>query len=433
MIKIINLILFLIIFSSCSFNSGGGFWTKQKELKDDNLEFKSIFDEKKKITKEFNKNFKLSIDKSIIKINNFSDYNNNDGYTSFNSNLEKITKYNFSKIKDYHLFDPNLVFYKDNVIFFDNKGSILSFSGDSKLIWKINNYSKEEKKLGPLITLKKIENILIVTDNFAKIYALNVNSGKILWSKKNNTPFNSEIKIFKNKIFVIDTSNNLNCFSLNDGKKIWTHATEKSFINSFKKLSIIVKNDLVVFNNSIGEITALNIKNGSLLWQFSTQTSQSFEEIMSLKTSRIIENQNSIYFSNNKNQFFSVDLLTGTVNWTQEISSDLKPGTIGDLLFTISLDGHLFIIDKNSGNILRITSMFNNNKLKKKNAIYPTGFIFNHNDIFVTTSNGRLIIVDITSGKIKKILKIDNKKISRPFVKHQNMYLIKDNSVIRLN
>ena len=59
MIKIINLILFLIIFSSCSFNSGGGFWTKQKELKDDNLEFKSIFDEKKKLPK------------SLIRILNF--------------------------------------------------------------------------------------------------------------------------------------------------------------------------------------------------------------------------------------------------------------------------------------------------------------------------------------------------------------------------
>ncbi len=433
MIKITNLILLIVIFSSCSFNSGGGFWTKQKELKDDNFEFKSIFEEKKKITKELNKNFKFSIDKSVIKVNEFYTFDNNDGYTTFNSNLEKITKYNFSKIKNYHLFDPNLVFYKNNVVFFDNKGSILSFGNDSKLIWKINNYSKEEKKLGPLITLKKIENKLIVTDNFANIYALDINSGKVLWTKKNNIPFNSEIKISKNKIFVIDTSNNLNCFSLNDGKKIWSHVTEKSFINSFKKLSIIVKNDLVVFNNSIGEITGLDIKNGSLMWQLSTQTSQSFEDIMSLKTSRIIENQNSIYFSNNKNQFYSIDLLTGSINWIQEINSDLKPSTIGNLLFTISLDGYFFIIDKNNGNILRITSIFNNTKLRKKSGIYPTGFIFNHNDIFVTTSNGRLLIIDIKSGKIKKILKIDNKKISRPFVKYQNMYLIKDNSVIKLN
>ncbi len=433
MIRTINLILFLVLFSSCSFNSGGGFWTKQKELKDDNIEFKSIFEEKKKITKEFNKNFKFSINESITKIDGLSDYNNNDGFTLFDSNLKKITKYNFSKIKNYHLFDPNLVFYNDNVVFFNNKGSILSFGDDSKLIWKINNYSKEEKKLGPIITLKRIKNKLIVTDNFAKIYALDINSGKILWSKKNNTPFNSEIKIFKNKIFVIDTSNNLNCFSLNDGEKIWSQLTEKSFINSFKKLSIIVKNELVAFTNSIGEVTALDIKDGSLLWQLSTQTSQSFEDIMSLKSSRIIENKNSIYFSNNKGQFYSIDLLTGSINWMQEISSDLKPATIGNVLLTISLDGYLFVIDKNNGNILRITSIFNNTKLKKKSTIYPTGFIFNHNEIFVTTSNGKLVIIDISSGKIKKILKIDNKKISRPFVKNQNMYLIKDNSVIRLN
>ena len=102
-------------------------------------------------------------------------------------------------------------------------------------------------------------------------------------------------------------------------------------------------------------------------------------------------------------------------------------------MFTISLDGYFFVIDKENGNILKITDIFSQTNLNKKKDITPTGFILNNEELFITTNIGRLIIADIDTGKIKKILKIDSKKISRPFVKDQRMYLIKDNSIVKLN
>ncbi len=433
MTKKINLIFFLILFSSCSFHSGGGFWTKQEKLDSQDGEFKSLIIKQENPTKEFNKSFNLRVKKGEIKVDPFINRNNNDGFNLFKSNIEKITKYNFSKIKNYHLFDPNLIFHNENVLFFDSKGTILKFDKNSKLVWKSNNYSKDEKKTGPLITLANYKDKLIVADNFAKIYLLDILNGKILWTKKNEIPFNSEIKVLKDKFFVIDTHNNLNCFSLKDGSKIWSFSTERSFVNSFKKLSIIFKDQSVIFNNSLGDITAVDIINGSLLWQISTQNSKIFEDIMSLKTSELVENNNSIYFSNNKNQFFSIDINSGAINWIQNISSNVKPGILGSLLLTISDDGYFFVIDKKSGNIIRITDIFNQIKSNKKKKIYPIGFIFNLDKLFISTSNGRVIVTDIKNGQIDRIIKIDNDKISRPFVKNQNMYLIKSNSIVKLN
>ena len=362
-----------------------------------------------------------------------SNLNNNDGFLFFNNSLEKIKKYNFSKIKNYSLFDPNLIFYNENVIFFDDKGTIFNFDKNSKLIWKLNDYNKEDRKSGPLITFANSKNILIAADNLAKTYAVNITNGKILWSKKNKTSFNSEIKIYDKKFFIVDTSNNLHSFSTQTGKKNWSYSTEKSFVNSFKKLSIVIKKDIIVFNNSIGDITALNLNDGSLLWQISTQNSEIFEEIMNLKTSELIENEGSLYFSNNKNQFFSVDITSGAINWIQNINSEVKPAIIGNLIFTISNDGYLFVINKTNGNILRITDAINKIKSNKKDDVYPTGFVSNSKDVYVSTDNGRLIVIKIKTGKIDKILKIDNSKLSRAFINNQVMYLIKDNSIVKLN
>ena len=53
--------------------------------------------------------------------------------------------------------------------------------------------------------------------------------------------------------------------------------------------------------------------------------------------------------------------------------------------------------------------------------------------MIVSTNNGRIIKIDISSGKIIDIFKIDNEKISRPFIFNEKILLVKNNSIIRLN
>ena len=433
MINILKFIILIFIFSSCSLGDGGGFWTKEERLKDQLLNFKPLFEKDKLVLNEFNKNFQFLLNKKDLKVNTNSKNDNNDGYVLFNGKLEKIQKYNFSKIENFHQLESNLVFSNGNLIFFDNKGTILNFDQSSKLKWKINNYSKNDKKIGPLISMTHNNKNLFVSDNLSNIYAIDLIDGKVIWSKKNSLPFNSTIKFFDNKIFVVDSNNNLNCFSTKDGSLIWQHKTEKSFINSSKKLSIIIKNNIVTFSNSLGDITAIDVNNGSLIWQKFTQSSEIYEDIMTLKMSDLVVNNESIYFSNNKNQFYSIDANTGITNWIQKINSNIKPSIIGNFIFTISTDGYFFIIEKNTGNILRITNIFDKLKKKKNEKIFPTGFIFNFQNLFISTNNGRLLVVDIKTGKIKNVLKIDSNIISRPVVQSQNMYVIKNNSIIKLN
>ena len=55
------------------------------------------------------------------------------------------------------------------------------------------------------------------------------------------------------------------------------------------------------------------------------------------------------------------------------------------------------------------------------------------NNIYLSTNNGKLLVIDIITGKTITVLKIDNEKISRPFVLNDNLFLIKDNAIIKLN
>jgi hypothetical protein len=97
------------------------------------------------------------------------------------------------------------------------------------------------------------------------------------------------------------------------------------------------------------------------------------------------------------------------------------------------MEGYLAVIDKNKGNIIRITDVFKIFKVKKRKKIKPTGFIVGTDNIYLSTNQGKLLIIDITTGNVSNIIKIDKSKIARPSIINKNMFIVTDNSIIRLN
>ncbi len=428
------LLFSIILITGCSLHKNSKFWSPTKNIIEENNEnFEEIFVKEEALIKELNTNVSVNLSKKIEHNNRIRNYFNNDGRLDYDGTLKKSSRYKFSKIKNFYQFEPTISFFKENLIFFDNSGSIINFNEKSKLIWKKNYYSKSEKKLKPILQFANNENILVVADNIAKYYAIDLKSGKLLWSKNNLAPFNSQIKLYKDKFFIIDFSNTLRCFSIKSGNELWSIKTENSLIRSQKKLSMVIINDFLYFNNSLGDISAVSIEKGELIWQLPTQSTLIYEGAFSLKTSDIITDGNSLFFSNNYNEFFSIDHETGSFNWKNKINSSLRPSLVDNYIFTISQEGYLFIIEKQSGNIIKITDVFSHFKRKKREKIEPVGFVMGLKNIYLTTNNGRLLVIDIKTGKTKSVLKIDNEKISRPTIMNDNLFVVKDNAIIRLN
>ena len=430
--RIIILIIALIFLNQCSFKENSRIWKDKENKLDAQKNIKKVFLEDKKITTEFNQELKLDL--SIIKFNNkIIDNENNYGSQNYKGLIDKIGNYKFSKFEDINQLNFKPIFLEDGLIFFDKKGSIIRYNDKTKVLWKKNHYSKPEKKLRPKLDFIQDGENLLITDSIAKYYSVNINSGELNWSKNNIYPFNSDIKKHKNKIFVIDYKNTLRCFNISDGNECWNLKTEDSFTISNSKFSLIVINDKVIFSNSIGDITAVDIETGVIIWQLPTQSSSIINETYNFKISKLVSDGNSIIFSNNKNEFHSIDVKTGTINWINEINSNITPIITGNLIFTVSNEGYLIVIEKNKGNIIRVTDLFNNYKLKKRKNIKPVGFVIGNTNLYLTNTDGKMIIVDLSLGDIKKIEKISGDFISRPFIFNQNLFVIRNGSIIQYN
>ena len=430
--RILILIIALIFLNQCSLNENSRIWKDKEKKLEAQKNIKKVFLEDKKITTEFNQELKLDL--SIIKFNNkITDNENNYGSQNYEGLIDKIGNYKFSKFEDINQLNFKPIFLEDGLIFFDKKGSIIRYNDKTKVLWKQNHYSKSEKKLRPKLDFIQDGENLLITDSIAKYYSVNINSGELNWSKNNIYPFNSDIKKHKNKIFVIDYKNTLRCFNISDGNECWNLKTEDSFTISNSKFSLIVINDKVIFSNSIGDITAVDIETGVIIWQLPTQSSSIINETYNFKISKLVSDGNSIIFSNNKNEFHSIDVKTGTINWINEINSNITPVITGNLIFTVSNEGYLIVIEKNKGNIIRVTDLFNNYKLKKRKNIKPVGFAIGNTNLYLTNSDGKMIIVDLSLGNIKKIEKISGDFISRPFIVNENLFVIRNGSIVQYN
>ena len=430
--KLIIILIAFIFLNNCSFNEDSKIWKNKDQDLSQDQNIKQIYADEKTTVTEFNKVLKLDL--SNLKTNNkINDDKNNLSSQTYGGNLNKIGNYKFSKFEEINTINFEPLFLSDGIIFFDKKGSIIRYDNNKKVLWKQNHYSKSEKKLSPKLNFILEDNSIIVTDSIAKYYSISLETGNLNWLKNNTYPFNSNIKNFKNKIFVVDYKNTLRCYNVKDGSECWNLQTEDSFTISNSKYSLLIIDEMVVFSNSVGDITSVDIETGLIIWQLPTQSSNIINETYNFKISKLVSDGNSIFFSNNKNEIYSVDAKTGIVNWINNLNSNIKPVIVGNLIFTVSDEGYLYVIEKNKGNIIRVTDLLSNYKPRQRKNIQPIGFVIGDKNLYLTNSDGKIIVADLSDGKITKIEKVSGGLVSEPFIFDNNLFVVRNGSIVQYN
>jgi len=429
-IRIFIFFLISLILINCSLNENSKIWNKKKKNKvNKNIEI--IFDKKKISYKELNPNINLNLSKLNIK-NNIFDEKNNFGMQNYSGKLKKVKNFKFSKFNNENESDLTPLFLKYGIVFFDNKGSVIRFDDNQKIVWKKNYYSKFEKKNNPKLSFALSDKKLVVIDNLSNLFLINLETGDLIWRNKNDYPFNSEIKIFNDKFFAIDIKNVLRCYFIRDGSECWNVETEKTLTITSSKNSLLIGDKIVYFINNVGDLTAVDIFSGDLVWQLPTQSSDIISITHNFKNSRLVSDSKSIFFSNNKNEFYSIDLKNGSINWINEISSSVTPILIDNLIITISDNGYLFVVDKEKGNIVKIKEIYKIYKDKKrKKKIKPIGFSISQDKIYISGNDGKLIILELKTGNVINVEKIARNIMSKPFLYNNHLFIIKNGAVIQ--
>ena len=292
-----------------------------------------------------------------------------------------------------------------------------------------NIYKKIYKKIYKNLTYSIYKDNIYVADNIGFIYAITLETGKLIWIKNHEIPLKSHIKIFDNKIYLINQDNRLLCLDTEEGFKIWDIRSAPSFIKTqyFLALAISNEGDLVTLNSS-GDLLKARASNGEIYWSLNTTDSMFAHETDFFESSNIIIDDNDIIFGTSS-AIFSYNLTTGYRNWKKKIGSNNTPIIDGNNVFVVSDNGYFVNLNKQSGKIIWSTNILKILK-KKKQMTQVTGFVMGSGKIYAVSLNGYLIICSAVSGNTEYFRKIGDTITAAPIISNGSLYILTENSKI---
>ena len=450
-----KLLIFCIfaVCTSCSFDNKTGIWRDASNTPQDNQTTRSITDSEpsKRYENIFVKNkifneeinspnlYNINIIPPIKTTSWFEQYatasNNisNFSYSENNILLSKSRKLSKNSTK------RKIVYYKNNLISHDHRGTIFVYSLNlNKKVFEYNFYKKKFKNFNKKINFIIKESFLYVSDNLGYIYALNLENNSIIWAKNYGIPFRSNIKIFKNQIFLANQDNVIYSINLNTGDKNWQFATGLTFLksdfeNNFS-LDLITNN--LFFLNTSGELYSINLKTNNINWVLNFKNSSSTEDT-ELFLSQPIVIKNSILIITTEKTLLSYDKITAARNWVLPVESIFKPIITLDHTYIISKNYFLICLNNKSGNVVwskNILANIKNKKIKKKfDAVVDFKIV--NSKINIYSKNGYLMSFESSNGKLNYLKKISKNGIKSEivFLDNHMLFIDKDNKLLKFN
>ena len=435
--KFIFILSIIIYFSSCSFDNKSGIWISENQnIKKKNFsEFETLVSSKEVfneiIIPKKNFNFeslenKRNLDWSDIYYDE-SNNNENLAYENKNNLLLKSKKLTKSKVKDFFLFN------KGNLILSDVKGNLIVFSlKDNIEKAKFNFYKKKFKKFDKNLNILTHNDTIYVSDNLGFLYAYNYEKNEIIWAKNYKIPFRSNLKISDNKLIGADQSNNLYFFDLNSGEIIKKIPTEETVLKNKFINNLSANKDKIFYLNTYGSLYALDKDTAKINWFLNLNQSEDINPSNLFLSNQIINNGDKIAVSSDSKTYI-IDVETGSVDYSQNFSSTIKPILTKKYLFLITKNNLLISVDLKNFKIIysydlneKIAKYLN---IKKRSAEFQSMMIAN-NYLYIFLKNSYFLKLNF-NGEIQTVQKLSSKFKTYPiFVDNSLMFINNKNKLV---
>lgn len=316
----------------------------------------------------------------------------------------------------------NFIVYHNKIITVNKQSEIKVYNKDfkkliSKKIYKKKIYKNYSLNFSLIIYKKN----LYISDNLGNINCYSLDNLKLIWTKSFGVPFNSNIKIHKNNLFIINSNSKIFSINSSNGNLNWSYETPSQKINDKSSYRIAIFKNKIFFTNDSSNIYCLDLKDNTITWSLTFGNENFANMPIVSKSSPITVDQNGdLFISNNNGNTYAIDSQSGSIKWALPIYSNKRFIVSEKYLFNVFED-RFFIINKNKGKILF------NKQIKLNNNTFDFEELFvSEKLIYLFDKGGSLISIenrDLNQIKIKK----------KYFKGFNEMIILKNNFYIRTN
>jgi outer membrane protein assembly factor BamB len=189
----------------------------------------------------------------------------------------------------------------------------------------------------------------------------------------------------------------------------------------------------VIAGYSSGELVAYRYENGRQLWSDAlsrTSISTQVGALTDVDADPIIDS-GRVYALGQGGRMAAYELVTGQRIWELNLAGISTPAVAGSWVFTLTDEGKLLAIQRDTGKVRWLTQLKRwRSEKKKKGPIFWTGPVLAGGRLWVANSLGQVDTVDVLEGKPTQVFTLKSAITLAPVVANQVLYVLDDNGRI---
>jgi outer membrane protein assembly factor BamB len=266
-----------------------------------------------------------------------------------------------------------------------------------------------------------------VATGFAQVIALDSATGAVIWRRKLSAPVRSSPTIFKGRVFATTITNELSALDTKDGSVLWSHTGISEVAGLLGGASAAAAESTVVAAYSSGEVIALRIENGRVIWSESLTALRRSDPISTLAhvRGRPVINRGQVIVTSNSGRTMAIGLTTGNRQWEQRIGSSSGPWVAGDFVYLLTNANEIVCLARRTGSIRWVAQLQRfEDEEDKEDAIFWSGPVLAGDRLLVGGSHGEIWSISPYSGRLLGRLDIGDPLYIAGVVANDTVYFL---------
>jgi len=272
---------------------------------------------------------------------------------------------------------------------------------------------------------------LYVSTGYAQVLALDPADGKVIWRKGLNAPIHSAPTARDGRVFVVTVDNELNAFSADDGRRLWSHNGIPETAGLLGGASPAADGEVVVVAYNSGELFALRVENGHVVWSDNLALQRGPSAVAALADihGRPVIDRDRVVAVSHSGRMVSIDLRRGDRVWEREISSSHQPWVAGDYVFVLANDNEIVCLTRADGKIRWVTPLPRYGDEKdKSDPIRWAGPVLGGNRLIALSSTGQAMSLSPLTGERGSSEDMSAAGYLGPIIANNTLYLLTDDA-----
>lgn len=314
----------------------------------------------------------------------------------------------------------------------DSQSSVSAFDAKTgKQIWRTPLTPDEEDDDHISGGLAYEDGKVFVTTGFAQVVSLDAGNGKILWRKMLAGPMRTAPTARGGRLYAMTVDNRLYALNGATGEELWVHTAFAETASLLGGASPAVDDGVVVAAFSSGELKALKVESGSVLWTESLSTTRRTDVVSTLAhiRGRPIIDRGRVFAISHGGLMASIDLRSGRRIWQKEIGGLSNPWVAGDYIFLLTNDAEVAAISRESGSIHWVQTLpqFEDPETRDLPIVW-NGPILASDRLLVASSTGEVYAISPYTGDIMGKVDMPSGISVPPIIAGRSVYFLADNA-----